>query len=416
MDNQNKYILNADSPQTQEKSGRVPVPSTLQEFNADAWQQVLRSVPLGIAVLDAETGRTLWLNDTMQTMFEEGAIGQHLIGLLPKEYLSGIQGGEWEAAWKEVSRSAQRGASETRRLQYVRRNSREIGYWDWTLHRTADARVFLLTLQSVSESVYSEKYLATAGRTAERGRKRAESLVRFQHRISQSLPAPDLYRVIAEETAAYFESEYVAVLTLHNDAFHVAYSIGLAAEETNADFLQDTHGTLAERAITQHRALALPDTRRDDVRTPRLADGSRPGALVSSPIRVGDATYGVVEVYFRVPRIIPTEAVTLLASFSEQIALALQNADLFQQIDDKKRQLQSIFNNVPASIVYFDTEFRIVDLNPNAAHNYAPPDTNVIGLRYDEVFHDVPTDIFPNVRAGQPFHASHYTYRLADWT
>ena len=417
MDDQSEQSSHAGKPLPQAAAGAAQPPALLPDFDANAWEQILRSVPWGIGVLDAETGRTLWLNDTLLSMFEEGAVGNHLMGMLPKQYLSGLKSGEWEAAWHEISHTPQRGgASETRRLQYVRRNSREIGYWDWTLHRAADPRIFLLTLQSVSESVFNEKYLATAGRTAERGRQRAEALVRFHHRVSEALLAPDLHQIIAEEAAAYFDSESAAVLTLQNDAFHIEYSMGLAAENFNAEFLQSQHGTLAERAIAQHRALALPDTRQDGVRTPLLANGLHPEALVSSPIRVGAATYGVVEVYFRQPRIIPTEAVTLLSNFSEQIALALQNADLFKQIDDKKRQLQSIFNNVPASIVYFDTDLRIVDLNPNAARNYAPPDMEVIGLRYDEVFHDVPPDIFPNVRAGQPFHASHYTYRLANGT
>ena len=198
------------------------------------------------------------------------------------------------------------------------------------------------------------------------------------------------------------------------DSFRIGHSIGLANAEVNAEFLQNPDDTLSMRALRQRQPLAVFNTAGSDLRLPILSNGAVPASLIVGPIQQGETWRGAVAVYFETPHSTPSEELSLLAAFANQIGIALQKADLFEQIAAQGRQLQSIFDNAPVSIVLFDTDFQVVTINQAAIEHYwGDKAGSPLGKDYREVFHDVPPNIFPNARAGQPFHASHYLYRLA---
>ena len=379
-------------------------------MGAAFWQAALFHVPWGLAVLDAENGKTLWLNAALKLMLQEGAGRYSAEGQTPLHYLPTLKQEDWQQALRRLLEGK---AELPRRLQFPSESTRNITYWDWSLQPTGDRRCVLLMVQSLTENVLSEKMLSSAWRAADQARLRAEALARMNQMVSASSTIPDLLRAIVQETAATFESAHAAVLLWEEDSFRIGYSIGLADEAANADFLHNPEGALAWRALTERQTLAISDTKGTALRLPLLSNGERPAALIVGPILQGETWRGAVAVYFETPRIAPSEELSLLAAFANQVGIAMQKADLFEQIAAQRRQLQSIFDNAPVSISVFDPDFRIVAMNQMALEHYWGKDESPVGRDYREVFHDVPSDLFPGVKRGQPFHASHYLYRLA---
>ena len=377
------------------------------------WKTTLFHAPWGAAILEAATGVTVWVNAALHTMLQDGAGRYSVIGQTPPHYLPGLKREAWEAALPSTT-SLWGEEPPSHRLQLVHETTRNIAYWEWSLHPIEGTRCVLLSVQSVTDSVMNERMLATAGRAADRARQRAEAMTRLNRLVSESTTVPDLLRAIVEEAAAYFESEHAVVLLREGAVFRFGHSVGLADARANADFLTHPDETLAMQALREGQALALANASGSALRLPVLANGTRPGAAVSGPIGRGETPYGAVSVYFTEPRFIQPEELALLSAFADQVGLALQKADLYEQIATQKRQLQSIFDNAPVNIVLLDTAFRVVAINQSAIEHYWEHEGSPVGKDCKEVFHDVPPNLFPDVLSGTPFHASHYLYRLAN--
>jgi PAS domain S-box-containing protein len=145
-----------------------------------------------------------------------------------------------------------------------------------------------------------------------------------------------------------------------------------------------------------------------------LADGSHPVTVISSPILHEERVYGVVEVYFEHAREVSEESLALLTAYADHTAVALLKADLYQQIEEQRRQLQSIVDNAPVAIVYFNTAGVAITANAAAIAHYGHPPSEVIGHHHTEFLNDTPPSLFESVCEGTPFHASHYVHRRPD--
>jgi PAS domain S-box-containing protein len=380
------------------------------------WRQILESLPLGVGILEAQTGRTLWINTALRKLLEEGVGASEVLTLLPCEYLPGMEKSNWEETIRPLQQSSSIRALPPCRAQLVHHSTRNIAYWEWEIQVLGEAqppRYLMLTLQSVSDVVINERQLASAGRAANRARRRAEALVSLTQLVNISLTTPELLSAITHQAADYFDASHAAVLLLKpgSDRFDIGYSIGL---QTGKDHLLMRANTLAGQALAQRQTLVQTPRDTQIFQTPLLSNGTRPLSVVSSPIGQEGRDYGVVEVYFTETREVSSEARAMLAAFADQTAIALHKADLYEQIGEQRRRLQSIFDNAPVDIIYFNTEGIAVAVNTAAARKYGQSAESLVGLRYQDFLRDLPSNLFDQVRDGMLFHASHFVMHLPD--
>jgi signal transduction histidine kinase/HAMP domain-containing protein len=97
------------------------------------------------------------------------------------------------------------------------------------------------------------------------------------------------------------------------------------------------------RLIETHEAVQIADILDDaEYRSP-LRDALRRGgyrAVLAVPMLREDRVVGGLVVTRKAPGAFPTETVGLLQTFANQSALAIQNAQLFREIEEKSRQLE----------------------------------------------------------------------------
>jgi GAF domain-containing protein len=139
----------------------------------------------------------------------------------------------------------------------------------------------------------------------------------------------------------------------------VVFEYDAAAEEFVQRAMTDTSGTLAEaRRTTRIRkgegvlgrtAITLEPVQVADIALPGAYEGRLREILIGSGIRAILAVpmvregqlIGCLGVTRNQPGEFPTETIELLRTFATQSALAIQNARLFHEIEDKSRQLEA---------------------------------------------------------------------------
>jgi GAF domain-containing protein len=124
---------------------------------------------------------------------------------------------------------------------------------------------------------------------------------------------------------------------------HLRSTYGMSQEMIAA--LRDRHIGLNEptvhRAVTHREPVQIPDLR-DVPSTPAQDIVARAGfrALLVLPLFARDRVIGSLVVRRKAPGAFPENTVDLLKTFAAQSVLAIQNAHLFAEIDEKSRQLE----------------------------------------------------------------------------
>jgi GAF domain-containing protein len=100
---------------------------------------------------------------------------------------------------------------------------------------------------------------------------------------------------------------------------------------------------LTTQVMEERQAVQIPDITvegayESPVRKPFIDTGHR--ALLGVPLLSEDEVIGVLAVTRKTPGLFEPETVRLLSAFATQSALAIQNARLFAEIEDKSRQLE----------------------------------------------------------------------------
>jgi PAS domain S-box-containing protein len=144
-------------------------------------------------------------------------------------------------------------------------------------------------------------------------------------------------------------------------------------------------GTLPEDAV---RALAEPLRRREapllvpDVtaRPELLPEGllePGPRGLAAFPVRGRSRVLGGLVLVFAGPRSLYEAETRLLAAYADQLAMALDNAALFEEAENKKTQLEQVFASTTDGFLVADLSGRIVAFNRQGG--------DLLGISPDEV-------------------------------
>jgi len=123
-----------------------------------------------------------------------------------------------------------------------------------------------------------------------------------------------------------------------------------AAHNADAGFVAATRAVplrkgegVMGRAVQMREPIQIPDIAVPGAYQSRQRDvliGAGYRALLSVPLVREDEIIGSLSLTRKLPGEFPTEVVELLRTFATQSALALQNAHLFQEIEEKSRQLE----------------------------------------------------------------------------
>jgi signal transduction histidine kinase/transcriptional regulator with GAF, ATPase, and Fis domain/ActR/RegA family two-component response regulator len=128
------------------------------------------------------------------------------------------------------------------------------------------------------------------------------------------------------------------------------------------DWPREAVRALAEPLRRREAPLLIPDTAaRADLLRAGLVEPGR--GLAGFPVRGRSRVLGGLLLQFAAPRALTEAETRLLAAYADQLAMALDNATLFENAENQKTQLEQVFASTSDGFLVLDLEQSVVALN-----------------------------------------------------
>ncbi len=105
---------------------------------------------------------------------------------------------------------------------------------------------------------------------------------------------------------------------------------------------------------------------------------------VGLPLITGQTVLGVIFVFREYAAFSPNDR-ALLASFADQAAIAVQNAQLYTLVENDRRRITGLLDSAADGILILTRELRIERVNPSFAHLIGKQPREMTGKEHDEV-------------------------------
>ncbi len=146
--------------------------------------------------------------------------------------------------------------------------------------------------------------------------------------------------------------------------------------------------TIMTRAVREKKYYNVKDVREEPLSDTILIQqlGTQAYALV--PLISRDKVIGIIWVdnYFN-RKEITDEDMNFLASFSNHVASAIENARLFEQVKLAEQQLENIFESMSDMVYFNSNDYVIKSVNKAVCSKIGLPASEIVGKKCYEVFH-----------------------------
>jgi len=146
--------------------------------------------------------------------------------------------------------------------------------------------------------------------------------------------------------------------------------------------------TILTRAVKEKKAFNVPDVNDEPMADAVLIQqlGTQSYAVV--PLVSRDRVIGVLWVdNLFTRRLISDEDMKFLIGFSNQIASAVENARLFDQVARAEAELENIFRSISDMVYITDEEYKIKNVNKAVIDRIGKPAGEIIGEKCYRIFH-----------------------------
>jgi PAS domain S-box-containing protein len=146
--------------------------------------------------------------------------------------------------------------------------------------------------------------------------------------------------------------------------------------------------TVLTRVVRDKTSYNVTDARNEALSDAILIQQLGTQAYAAVPLISRDKVIGIIWVdnYFNRKQV-TDEDMKFLASFSNHVASAIENARLFEQVKMAEQQLENIFESI-SDMVYFNSkDYEIKSINKAVSNRLGLPPSEIIGRKCYEVFH-----------------------------
>ena len=281
---------------------------------------------------------TSW-NAAAETMYGYTAdeiIGQPVGLLLPPN-----RTGEIETLRASIERGEQVQSYETVR----RKKDGSLFHAELTVSPIQDRAGKLVSIASIVHDITERK---ASQAQIERQIQRIQALRNIDMAISGSVDLRVTLNIVLDQVTTHLNVDSAAVLLFNTHTQRLEYAAGRGFRTTA---LQRTELHMGEgyagRAALEQRVMTIPNslkTTSDFVRTPLLV-GEDFDAYCAIPLITKGRIEGVLEIFHRAPLNISNDWLSFLETLAGQAAIAIENADLFNDLQHSNLELQAAYDN-----------------------------------------------------------------------
>ena len=226
---------------------------------------------------------------------------------------------------------------------------------------TAEDEEVLATMASQAATA-----MANARRYAEseRERRTTEALADVARAVGESLRLGEVLRRILRHTVSLLGVEGACVALRNGEYLHIMASIG------SADVLSGVHlpviGSVIGRSVVSNELIVLNDGNTETA-IQRMVQSHAPiQRMVIAPLITGRGTIGAIAVINR-DRPFDQDDGKVLQRLADQVAVAIVNARLFEEVEKATREWKVAFDSTASGIVVLEESLTVTRCNARAA-------------------------------------------------
>jgi len=249
----------------------------------------------------------------------------------------------------------------------------------------ADADVFTPDDEEMLSTLASQAATAIANARryaeSERERRTTEALADVARAVSESLRLGEVHRLILRHAVSLLGAEGACIALGAGEYLHIVAAFG------SADVLSGVHlpvdASLMGRAVRTNQPVVVNDPRGTSVAraVQQLYQVER---AVIAPLVAGSGTIGAIAVLNR-PRPFDDEDTRVLQRLADQVAVAIVNARLFEEVERITRQWKLAFDGTASGIVVLEESLIVSRCNTRAAELCALSIPSLLGRHFLDV-------------------------------
>lgn len=273
----------------------------------------------------------------------------------------------------------------------------------------SDVRLLSTLANSMSVALENARLFDETNRLLAETEQRAAEMSTV-NTVSQALVSEielnNLIELIGEQTRVLFDADivYVALLDEHTNIINFSYNYG-------EDLASISYGEgLTSRIIQTGEPLLINEDvpgRHEELDIKQI--GVKAKSYLGVPIKSGRNTIGVISVQSkRAEGRFDHDDMRLLATIASNVGAAIQNAQLFSEIQRQKKYSEALVQNSPAAIIAGQSIEHIVETwNPAAEKLFGYTQEEAIGRKIDDLvasssqLHDEATNFGVQVTHGK---------------
>ena len=191
-----------------------------------------------------------------------------------------------------------------------------------------------------------------------------QALYEIGQALSSVHDLDDLLQLATERVVTLLDIQSASIILLDEDrdelVFKVADDSRVGHEQHLREFRFPAKQGIAGWVIHEGRSQIVPDVDQDPRWYGKVDDhtGTKTRSIICAPLRTKDRTIGVLEAINKLQGVFTIEDVRLLEAFANQLALALENARLIQELRAARERLSEenrYLREAMAQEVQFDT-------------------------------------------------------------
>ncbi len=241
---------------------------------------------------------------------------------------------------------------------------------------TAEDEEVLSTMASQAATA-----IANARRYAEseRERRTTEALADVARAVGESLRLGEVLRLILRHTVSLLGVEGACVALRNGEYLHIVASIG------SADVLSGVHlpvtGSVIGRSVVSNELIVLNDGSTETALHRMVQHLAPIQRMVIAPLVTGRGTIGSIAVMNR-ERPFEQEDGKVLQRLADQVAVAIVNARLFEEVEKATREWKVAFDSTASGIVVLEESLTVSRCNARAAALCGTTIAGMLGRRF----------------------------------
>ncbi len=216
---------------------------------------------------------------------------------------------------------------------------------------------------------------------AQRGREIAEALQETARVVGASLSLDEILPPVLDQLAQVIQYDSSTVLLLDEGRFKVTAARGFPDLEATLQLsFSAEEDTLSAAVMRARRPLVIEDAQ-DDLRWQPGEETAHIHGWIGAPLIVRDRIIGILTVDNRRPGAYSEEDGRLAFAFADQVAVAIENARLFEQVDAARVELQQRADALEEANVRLQELDRLKsEFLANMSHELRTPLNSIIGF------------------------------------